>query len=132
MPERTEEMFARAIRAKVRNRIMAGKIESGEDIAELRRFVDMTEEAFAEGIGVSVSTLRCWEQGQRGPRGAAIALLRIVARRPGILDENLPLEKRGKARRISPEEIAADIGAIKAKAGKKRRRRAGSRPGRAA
>ena len=38
---------------------------------------------------VSVHTLRNWEQGRRQPEGPAIALLRIAARHPRIIRENL-------------------------------------------
>jgi putative transcriptional regulator len=40
-------------------------------------------------MGISVHTLRNWEQGRRRPEGAAIALLRIAARHPRIIRENL-------------------------------------------
>ena len=32
--------------------------------------------------------LRNWEQGRRRPEGPALALLRIAARHPGVLQEN--------------------------------------------
>ena len=53
---------------------------SGEDIAALRRFVGLTQAQFALAMGISVHTLRNWEQGRRHPEGPAIALLRIAAR----------------------------------------------------
>lgn len=40
-------------------------------------------------VGISVHTLRNWEQGRRQPEGAAISLLRIAARHPRIIRENL-------------------------------------------
>ena len=33
-------------------------------------------------IGVSVGTLRNWEQGRRYPQGAAVALLKLVSASP--------------------------------------------------
>jgi putative transcriptional regulator len=68
---------------------MAGKFESGADVAALRRFVGLTQARFALAIGISVHTLRNWEQGRRQPDGPAIALLRIAARHPRIIRENL-------------------------------------------
>lgn len=44
---------------------------------------------FARAIEISVHTLRNWEQSRRKPEGPAIALLRIAARRPRIIRENL-------------------------------------------
>lgn len=87
--ELTEEDFARAIPRKQRERIMSGRIEPREDIAALRRFVGLTQEGFVEALGISVHTLRNWEQGRRSPEGPALALLRIVARHPRVLRENL-------------------------------------------
>lgn len=55
---------------------MQGRFESGEDIAALRNFIDLTQAEFARAIGISVHTLRNWEQGRRKPEGPA----RISAR----------------------------------------------------
>jgi len=87
--ELTEEHFARAIPARVRKRLMLGQFESGEDIAALRRFVGLTQIQFAQAMCISVHTLRNWEQGRRHPEGPAIALLRIAARHPRIIRENI-------------------------------------------
>lgn len=89
IPEITEEQFKRAIPARLRRRLMAGRFESGEDIAALRAFVGLTQADFARAIGISVHTLRNWEQGRRKPEGPAMALLRIAARHPRIIRENL-------------------------------------------
>jgi len=89
IPELTDEQLERAIPARLRRRLMQGRFESGEDIARLRRFVGLTQAEFARAIAISVHTLRNWEQGRRKPEGPAIALLRIAARHPRILRENL-------------------------------------------
>jgi len=89
IPELTREQLARMISARVRRRIMAGDIQSGEDVSAVRRFVDLSQSQFAQAMGISVHTLRNWEQGRRRPNGAAIALLRIAARHPRIIRENL-------------------------------------------
>lgn len=89
IPELTEEQLARAIPASLRKRLMLGQFESGEDIAALRRFVGLTQERFALAMSISVHTLRNWEQGRRRPEGPALALLRIAARHPRIIRENL-------------------------------------------
>ena len=89
VPELTEEQLARAIPRRLRNRLKQGRFESGDDIAALRSFVGMTQEEFARAVGISVHTLRNWEQGRRKPDGPAIALLRIAARHPRIIRENL-------------------------------------------
>jgi DNA-binding transcriptional regulator YiaG len=89
IPELTEQQFARAIPARLRRRLMSGRFDSGEDVAALRRFVGLTQAAFARAMGISVHTLRNWEQGRRQPEGPAVALLRIAARHPRIIRENL-------------------------------------------
>ena len=89
IPELTREQFGRAISSRVRKRLIAGHFDSGEDIAALRRFVALTQAQFAEALGISVHTLRNWEQGRRRPEGPAVALLRIAARHPRIIRENV-------------------------------------------
>lgn len=89
IPELTAEQFERAMPASVRLRLMAGHIESGADIVVLRQFLGLTQERFATAVGISVHTLRNWEQGRRRPDGPAVALLRIAARHPRVILENL-------------------------------------------
>ena len=89
IPELTEEQLERSIPVRLRQRLMKGRFESGEDIAALRCFVGLTQAEFARAIEISVHTLRNWEQGRRKPEGPAIALLRIAARHPRIIRENL-------------------------------------------
>ena len=89
IPELKEKDFGRAMKRSQRRRIMRGQIESGEDIAALRRFVGLTQMGFADALGISVHTLRNWEQGRRKPEGPALALLRIAARHPKFVRENL-------------------------------------------
>lgn len=89
IPELTADQLARAIPARVRRRLLAGKFESGEDVAALRRFIGLTQTQLARAMGISVHTLRNWEQGRRRPEGPALALLRIAARHPRIIRENL-------------------------------------------
>ena len=50
----------------------------------LRRRLGLTQVEFARRIDVSHETVRNWEQGKRGPTGAARTLLRILRR----LDSN--------------------------------------------
>jgi putative transcriptional regulator len=89
IPELTDDQFKSAIPARQRKRLMQGRFESGEDITALRNFVGLTQAEFAQAIEISVHTLRNWEQGRRKPEGPALALLRIAARHPRIIHENL-------------------------------------------
>jgi len=89
IPELTEKDFERTLIRAQRQRLMAGDIQSGQDIADLRAFVGLTQVEFATALGISVRTLQGWEQGRRRPDGPSIALLRIAARHPRIIRENL-------------------------------------------
>jgi putative transcriptional regulator len=89
IPELTSAQLQVAIPAKLRRRLMSGQIETGEDVSLLRRFVGLSQVRFAEALGISVHTLRNWEQNRRHPEGPALALLRIAARHPRVIRENL-------------------------------------------
>ena len=52
------------------------------DVKAVRAKLGQTQAEFALMIGVSVATLRNWEQGRRTPDGPALALLRVAARDP--------------------------------------------------
>jgi putative transcriptional regulator len=85
-PALTRADFERMIRVDQRERIIAGRLEPG-DVAALRRFVQLTQEQFAEALGISVHTLRNWEQDRVTPDGPGLALLRIAARDPNVIRE---------------------------------------------
>jgi len=52
------------------------------DIQKARKKLGLSQDQFAYAFGVSASTLRKWEQGQRSPTGAAATLLKIIDREP--------------------------------------------------
>ena len=87
--ELTDQDFARKIPRRQRERILRGRIAGGADVVALRRFIGLTQHQFATALGISVHTLRNWEQSRRSPEGPALALLRIAARHPRVLRENL-------------------------------------------
>ena len=87
-PELTRADFSRALRRSQRERIIRGELEPG-DVAALRRFIGLSQAKFAEALGISVHTLRNWEQDRRAPEGPALALLRIAARHPRVVRENV-------------------------------------------
>ncbi|MCC6366424.1 MAG: helix-turn-helix domain-containing protein [Bryobacterales bacterium] len=89
IPELTVANFPRVIPRSQRQRILRGQLDPVKDIVALRRFTGLTQKEFAEALGISVHTLRNWEQGRRRPEGPALALLRVAARHPHVLRENL-------------------------------------------
>jgi putative transcriptional regulator len=48
-------------------------------------FCAVTQQSFADAIGVPVKTLRNWEQGRRKPTGPALVLLSLIQRDPWIV-----------------------------------------------
>lgn len=61
----------------------------GGDVAATRNKTGLSQTAFARQIGVSVATLRNWEQGRRCPDGPARVLLALLAKDPEIVARTL-------------------------------------------
>jgi len=55
------------------------------DVKEIRASVGMSQSEFSSAFGISVSTLRYWERGDRTPQGPALVLLNVVAKEPGLV-----------------------------------------------
>jgi putative transcriptional regulator len=51
-------------------------------VRRVRRRAGLSQVEFARRIGISVATVRGWEQGKLLPQGAARALLRVIDRVP--------------------------------------------------
>ncbi len=64
------------------------------DVQAIRAKLGVSQTEFALMIGVSVATLRNWEQGRRTPGGPALALLRVAARNPKAVIAALHTEPR--------------------------------------
>lgn len=57
------------------------------DIKRIRGNYKLTQAQFAAMLGISVKTLRNWEQGRRVPEGPAMVLLRVADLHPeAVLD----------------------------------------------
>lgn len=66
-------------------------VVTSPDIKNIRKKYQMTQNDFAVMIGISVKTLRNWEQGRRMPVGPARILLLVAAKHPeAVLDVILP------------------------------------------
>lgn len=61
----------------------------GGDVAAIRKRTGLSQAAFARQIGVSIGTLRNWEQGRRCPDGPARVLLALLDKDPGIVARTL-------------------------------------------
>jgi len=58
-----------------------------EEIASIRKNLKLTQSEFAQAFGISLASLRNWEQGHRNPTGAAVTLLRVAQNNPKALLE---------------------------------------------
>lgn len=63
------------------------KVRVTSPITETRQRVNLSQPKFAEKLGISVNTLRSWEQGLRKPSGAAKTLLELLYRKPELIHE---------------------------------------------
>jgi putative transcriptional regulator len=59
------------------------------DVRSIRNRQGLTQKAFAEKYGFSLSTLRNWEQGHRAPTGASRVLLLVIEKQPGAVEAAL-------------------------------------------
>lgn len=55
------------------------------DVKAIREKTGMSQQRFCATFGISLGTLRHWEQGLRTPRGAARVLLKVVDRNPAAV-----------------------------------------------
>src|SRR6266849_3447945 len=62
-----------------------GRVINVPDVATIREKTGLSQERFAQLLGVSIRTLQDWEQGRRVPSGAARTLLTIAAKNPKAL-----------------------------------------------
>ncbi len=67
---------------KIKLRTTHIKSPKGSDIVDTRNHLNLTQEQFAALMGVSVATLRNWEQDRRSPHGSARSLLLIAEKAP--------------------------------------------------
>lgn len=103
-------MKREAFEELVRSVRQAGRIRRGRarhpvtrrfdpaDVKAIRGRLELSQSQFAMLIGVSVASLRNWEQGRRMPGGPALALLRVAAAEPRAVARALGrLPSRGAA-----------------------------------
>jgi len=57
-------------------------VVDGPHIKQLRAHYQVSQEKFAAMFGISVATLRNWEQGRRTPEGPARVLLHVAEKHP--------------------------------------------------
>ena len=75
--------------------VKAGRHEAryqvaANEIVTTRVRTGLSQSQFAAALRISARTLQHWEQGRRHPSGAAVRLLKIIARPPKVLREMPP------------------------------------------
>jgi len=94
-----------AIAAGLRDAIASARGEHGRgrirrvhvpdvDVAAMRGKLGLSQEDFAAAFGVSLGTVRNWEQGRRQPEGPARALLAVINKAPKAVMEALGVGHR--------------------------------------
>jgi putative transcriptional regulator len=76
-------------RGRLKLRTVTVALPRAADVAAIRRQLGLSQEQFATFMGVSVATLRNWEQARREPHGPARALLLVAAKQPRAVREAL-------------------------------------------
>lgn len=87
--EGLEEAVSYAKGEKVAVRITKARVPKRINVFEVRKKLRLTQAQFADRYGISVSTVRDWEQNRRIPRGPALVLLTIIDRDPGAVQRAL-------------------------------------------
>jgi len=68
----------------LRGEVQASRVTviDSPDVKQIRDGYHLSQGEFAAMLGISVKTLRNWEQGRRNPEGTARVLLRVAAKHP--------------------------------------------------
>ena len=84
----TEELgnlFLKSVDEMVSGQFARKTVVQVSEIIEARNKVGLTQDKFADLLGISVKTLRHWEQGRRTPNKAAQTLIKVANKHPNAL-----------------------------------------------
>jgi putative transcriptional regulator len=106
-------------KGEVKLKSLTVELPKAADVPVIRKRLGYSQPALASLMGVSLGTLRNWEQQRREPQGAARALLLIAATHPEAVKDTMqkltvakkaqrlvkraPIAKRVKAARLAKE-----------------------------
>lgn len=88
-----EELFKELVTSvREGGKILRGKAKPSRtfvietpNVGKIRASYKLSQNEFAALMGISVNTLRNWEQGRRTPEGAARVLLQVAAKHPEVI-----------------------------------------------
>jgi len=72
-------------RGELKLRTSTVGLPSAVDVPGIRKSLGLSQAEFARFMGVSLATLRNWEQRRREPHGPARSLLLVAAKEPGAV-----------------------------------------------
>ncbi len=76
------EEFKAWKRGEVKLKTVTVEMPRAADVPKIRKDLGLSQPSFARFMGVSVATLRNWEQERREPHGPARSLLLVAAKQP--------------------------------------------------
>jgi|SRR5579859_702171 len=83
-------------------------VVDGPNVKRIRAAYQLSQNEFAALLGISVKTLRNWEQGRRLPEGPARVLLQVAAKHPDALwDVVRPRARTKPSESARPSKVAA-------------------------
>ena len=74
-------------KGKTKLKTFSVELPRAANVSAIRKELGLSQDQFARFMGVSVSTLRNWEQKRREPHGPARALLLVAAKQPQAVSE---------------------------------------------
>ena len=80
------------------------------DVRGLREKHGLSQPKFAALMGISVATLRNWEQGRRKPEGSARVLLWVVKMHPEAVFETVGVALSAASRRVARHRVSISRG----------------------
>ena len=82
-------------------------VADGPNVKRLRATYQLSQNEFAALLGISVKTLRNWEQGRRAPEGPARVLLQVAAKHPeAVWDVVRPVSRQKHAKTARQSKAA--------------------------
>ena len=70
-----------------RKKLVTRKLKDPSPANVIREKLELSQDAFASLMGVSIRTVQDWEQGRRQPQGPAKSLLRVAEQHPEVLSD---------------------------------------------
>jgi len=87
--EGLEDLTSHARGEKTSVRVRTVTVPDDVDVKAIRERLGLTQLQFAARFGFTPGTIRNWEQGHRKPEGPARTLLKVIEKRPDVVQDAL-------------------------------------------